>query len=114
MATLAPYSAKRTVIAWPIPELPPVTSTFLPSSPLRPGVRFSFITCSMAVWSDGGETRYTGREQRAGHGRGEVDPQVGEVGEGQCRAGRAGRVEAGAGEGRALPGEHDDHGPHGQ
>src|SRR3954447_5412129 len=34
MATLAPYSAKRTAIAWPIPELPPVTSTFLPWSPL--------------------------------------------------------------------------------
>src|SRR5947209_8712421 len=37
MATLAPYSAKRTAIAWPIPELPPVTSTFLPWSPLMPG-----------------------------------------------------------------------------
>src|SRR5436305_5231687 len=36
MATLAPYSAKRTAIAWPIPELPPVTSTFLPWSPFMP------------------------------------------------------------------------------
>src|SRR3954454_16324765 len=37
MATFAPYSAKRTAIAWPIPELPPVTSTFLPWSPrMRP------------------------------------------------------------------------------
>src|SRR3954454_21242629 len=33
MATFAPYSAKRTAMAWPIPELPPVTSTFLPWSP---------------------------------------------------------------------------------
>src|SRR5690349_5379767 len=33
MATLAPYSAKRTAIACPIPELPPVTRTFLPLSP---------------------------------------------------------------------------------
>src|SRR3954462_5202922 len=33
MATFAPYSAKRTAIAWPMPELPPVTRTFLPSSP---------------------------------------------------------------------------------
>src|SRR5918999_3501096 len=33
MATLAPYSAKRTAIAWPIPDVPPVTSTFLPFSP---------------------------------------------------------------------------------
>src|SRR5918995_4602986 len=35
MATLAPYSANRTAIAWPIPELPPGTSTFLPR---RPGI----------------------------------------------------------------------------
>jgi hypothetical protein len=33
MATFAPCSAKRTAIACPIPELPPVTSTFLPRSP---------------------------------------------------------------------------------
>src|SRR3954451_8014359 len=36
MATLAPYSAKRTAMAWPMPELPPVTRTFLPA---RPGSR---------------------------------------------------------------------------
>src|SRR4051795_1011336 len=33
MATLAPNWAKRTAIAWPMPELPPVTRTFLPFSP---------------------------------------------------------------------------------
>src|SRR5918999_6070139 len=33
MATLAPYSAKRTAMAWPMPEVPPVTSTFLSRSP---------------------------------------------------------------------------------
>src|SRR5437773_1693970 len=33
MATLEPYSANRTAMAWPMPEVPPVTSTFLPFSP---------------------------------------------------------------------------------
>src|SRR5919108_5104622 len=33
MATFAPNSAKRTAIAWPIPEVPPVTRTFFPFSP---------------------------------------------------------------------------------
>src|SRR4051812_13950145 len=35
MATLAPSSAKRTAIACPMPELPPVTSTFLPWMPRK-------------------------------------------------------------------------------
>src|SRR4051812_12122241 len=39
MATLAPYSANRTAIAWPMPELPPVTRTFLPASPGRCAAR---------------------------------------------------------------------------
>src|ERR687891_621990 len=34
IATLAPNSANRTAIACPIPEVPPVTRTFLPFSPL--------------------------------------------------------------------------------
>src|SRR6266542_1081887 len=38
MPTLAPYSAKRTAIAWPIPEVPPVTRTFLPFSPRMPSL----------------------------------------------------------------------------
>jgi hypothetical protein len=33
MATLAPNSANRTAIAWPMPEVPPVTRTFFPLSP---------------------------------------------------------------------------------
>src|SRR3712207_1333702 len=41
MATLAPCSAKRTAIAWPMPELPPVTSTFLPRRPGMASVRAS-------------------------------------------------------------------------
>src|SRR6188472_3686624 len=36
MATLAPYSAKRTAIAWPMPDVPPVTRTFLPFKPRMP------------------------------------------------------------------------------
>src|SRR3954447_12940955 len=38
MATLAPNWAKRTAIAWPMPELPPVTRTFLPARPGMPSV----------------------------------------------------------------------------
>src|ERR671918_3020208 len=36
MATFAPCSAKRTAIACPIPDVPPVTRTFLPLSPRMP------------------------------------------------------------------------------
>src|SRR3954451_7231820 len=50
MATLAPYCAKRTAIAWPIPELPPVTSTFLPSRPGRSSARGSAVGVSWAIW----------------------------------------------------------------
>src|SRR5919197_2012854 len=48
MATLAPYSAKRTAIAWPMPELPPVTRTFLPFSPRRPSARVGLG--AVAMW----------------------------------------------------------------
>src|SRR5688500_7184907 len=39
MATFAPCSAKRTAIAWPMPDVPPVTRTFLPSRPRMPSAR---------------------------------------------------------------------------
>src|SRR5262245_65458881 len=48
MATFAPYSAKRTAIAWPMPELPPVTSTFLPFSPRSPSVRAGLGAVAMS------------------------------------------------------------------
>ncbi len=67
MATFAPYSAKRTAIACPMPELPPVTRTFFPSRPLRPEVRFSLRACSMPMLSRGPEARYTHGQQGAGH-----------------------------------------------
>src|SRR3954447_14078438 len=38
MATLAPCAAKRTAIAWPMPDEPPVTSRFLPFRPGMPAV----------------------------------------------------------------------------
>src|SRR5688500_13847851 len=38
MATFAPCSAKRTAIAWPMPDVPPVTSTFLPLRPRMPSL----------------------------------------------------------------------------
>jgi hypothetical protein len=49
IATFAPYSAKRTAIAWPMPELPPVTSTFLPSMPRSPLVRGSLLATAFAI-----------------------------------------------------------------
>ena len=52
MATLAPCSAKRTAIAWPMPELPPVTSTFLPFRPRMASVRVLLGAVAMRVsWS---------------------------------------------------------------
>src|ERR671925_2156989 len=48
MATFAPYSAKRTAIAWPIPEVPPVTRTFLPFSPRMAAVAASGAVAVMA------------------------------------------------------------------
>ncbi len=55
MATLAPCSAKRTAIACPIPELPPVTRTFLP---LRPGMasvraRVGAVAIASSSWGVG-------------------------------------------------------------
>src|SRR5436190_11551604 len=47
MATLAPYSANRMAIAWPIPELPPVIRTFLSSRPRRP-----LVLSAVAMASD--------------------------------------------------------------
>src|SRR3954452_15779125 len=72
MATLAPNWAKRTAIAWPMPELPPVTRTFLPFSP---GMASAGETMGAAVdmsafsladggcrrWSVGAPGRYTAR-----------------------------------------------------
>ncbi len=51
MATFAPYSANRTAIAWPMPELPPVTSTFFPSSPLSPLVRGLAVAAACVITS---------------------------------------------------------------
>jgi hypothetical protein len=50
IATFAPYSAKRTAIAWPMPELPPVTSTFLPSMPRSPFVLGCVVATAFAIW----------------------------------------------------------------
>ena len=49
MATLAPCSAKRTAIAWPMPELPPVTRTFLPFRPGMASVRVTLGAVAMGV-----------------------------------------------------------------
>src|SRR3954454_13768702 len=48
MATLAPCAAKRTAIACPIPDEPPVTSRFLP---FRPGIPTSarVASCGLVV-----------------------------------------------------------------
>ena len=64
MATLAPCSAKRTAIACPIPEVPPVTRTFLP---FRPGIPARRSLGSTAVW-DIDSPRWTVLDW-LGHGR---------------------------------------------
>src|SRR3954447_16599531 len=80
MATLAPNWAKRTAIAWPMPELPPVTRTFLP---FRPGMASVGETVGAAVdmgafsladggcrrWSVGAPGRYTAPNTRFRVGR---------------------------------------------
>ena len=44
IATFAPSSAKRMAMAWPMPELPPVTRTFFPRIPCMMS-SFHTITC---------------------------------------------------------------------
>jgi len=59
MATLAPCSAKRTAIACPMPDVPPVTRTFLPSSPRMPSARgVGWVEVLMAVSSGDAPRRY--------------------------------------------------------
>src|ERR671936_1931247 len=69
MATLAPYSAKRTAIACPIPDVPPVTSTFFPFSPRMPSLVASGATAvigsSLRRWS---RCRTVSRRRGALHG----------------------------------------------
>src|SRR4051794_19260129 len=62
MATLAPNWAKRTAIAWPMPELPPATRTL---RPFRPGMLSAGDTVGAAVdmgafsLADGGCRRWS-------------------------------------------------------
>src|SRR4051794_32437847 len=56
MATLAPNWAKRTAIAWPMPELPPVTRTFLSARPGMPSVGETVgAAVDMGAFSLGGQ-----------------------------------------------------------
>src|SRR5206468_2689954 len=99
MATLAPCSAKRTAIAWPMPELPPVTSTFLPFRPGMASLRVLLGAVAMrvswlgadgavppnAVTLRGPAQPWQGRRHRARGRRGHVEPQVAQVAEGDGR-----------------------------
>src|SRR4051795_2382473 len=93
MATLAPCSAKRTAIACPMPEEPPVTRTFLPLRPGMASLRSGVVTVS-DIWvllslevapfvrapaaALHPLPRRAERERRGARSR-EVDPRVAEV-----------------------------------
>src|ERR671918_625690 len=71
MATFAPYSAKRTAMAWPMPDVPPVTRTFLPFRPRMPSVlavgAVAVMRSSSGGWRSlraGSESQRVGREER--------------------------------------------------
>src|SRR5215210_357563 len=121
MATLAPYSAKRTAIACPMPELPPVTRTFLPFSPgmaSTVGWALASVSDMKAPLSKCPLVRATAEalhppphpseRKRGGARRGEVDPEVAEVAEDQSGPLAACGVEARAGRGRTEPDQRDE------
>src|SRR5262245_48002056 len=54
IATLAPSCAKRMAIAWPIPELLPVISTFLPRIPCIVGPLWTFLRMNIDSRCDRG------------------------------------------------------------
>src|SRR5919106_5147230 len=67
MATFAPYSAKRTAMAWPMPDVPPVTRTFLPFRPRMPSVLAVGAVAVMRSSSGGWRSLRAGSEsQRVG------------------------------------------------
>src|SRR4051795_3087582 len=91
MATFAPCSAKATAMAWPMPELPPVTSTFLPSRPgsrLVPGAEEGrvLVMGMVPLWGGSGDCSCSGVK-----GLGVTRPGLARLGRRRVEVGLAGR-----------------------